>query len=194
MSTVDVARRVPQLFRSDPDGDIERRHIYDVLSNGRRRVALRYLLDRGEPVAIGELVDVVTEHEIHRSDGDVSPNIHDSVYSALMQSHVPRMVEYGIVEYDEGTKTVRMTDDGRVVAGYLDKPRPVERRWALGYSGIGVIGVVVSILYWIEIPPLSAISGVHLAIGIAGLVLFSAIGHGISLQGEGRDSELVDRI
>lgn len=136
--------REPCFPSSRPDRD----EIFDILSNSRRRTALRYLRDHRNagPVDVTDLVDAVTQREVTLRNGENDKDLQKlraSVYSAMVQSHLPRMDDYGIVEYDSSTQTVRLTPEATHITPYLDQPGRSAVRWNVLYLLLAVaMGVV----------------------------------------------------
>lgn len=75
--------------------------LYDALANERRRSCLRYLGDVEGPVPVSDLATAVA--------GDVADGedvAERSTYISLIQSHLPKLDAYDVVNYDEDAKTV----------------------------------------------------------------------------------------
>jgi DNA-binding transcriptional ArsR family regulator len=81
--------------RLDPDC------AFALLSNRRRRRLLCLLVRSGEERSLRALADEI----VARAEDD---GAYRSVYVSLYQSHVPRLAEAGVVDYDETARTVRL--------------------------------------------------------------------------------------
>lgn len=83
--------------------------IFALLSSARRRRVVRYLLLNDGEVSSGTLVDAIAALEA--APGSDRPEAADrkSVYVSLRQTHLPRLAEAGVVEYDRDEDTVRPT-------------------------------------------------------------------------------------
>lgn len=83
--------------------------VFALLSSPRRRRVVRYLLLNDGEVSSGTLVDAIAALEA--APGSDSPETGDrkSVYVSLRQTHLPRLAEAGVVEYDPEEDTVRPT-------------------------------------------------------------------------------------
>jgi DNA-binding transcriptional ArsR family regulator len=92
--------------------------IHDVLSNERRRMVLSILRDENGHTTARELSERIAELET----GQTPPprNIRQSAYVSLHQTHLPKLDNLGIVDYDESTKTVSLTDRARRVSVYME--------------------------------------------------------------------------
>ena len=80
--------------------------IHEVLSNDRRRMAIEYLQD-GD-LTLRELSERIAEAET----GESPPprNIRQSAYVSLQQTHIPKLAELDIVNYDEESKVVSLAE------------------------------------------------------------------------------------
>jgi predicted transcriptional regulator len=95
--------------------------IFALLVAPRRRAVLRILQRAGGKATFGHIINEVVAHE-HGTDGDA--NKRKSAYVSLYQTHVPRLAEAGVVEYDEASKTVGLTGPWRQLVAYLDFDPP----------------------------------------------------------------------
>lgn len=122
--------------------------IYDVLRNSRRRAALSYLLEQGR-ASVREVTTHVAATEYDVAPEAVSPEQRKRVYTALSQCHLPRLDEFGVVDFDADAKTIELDDVPRPVATYLQDGagRDTDRvelaiAWTVATLAIlGVIGV-----------------------------------------------------
>ena len=91
---------------SNRDRSISLDELFDILSNSRRRHVVEFLDEQGGETSFRELTDAVALRET----GDpVSYDERKRVYVSLRQSHLPRLAEAGVVEYDRDRGTVEAT-------------------------------------------------------------------------------------
>ena len=83
--------------------------IHHILSSKRRYESLRILIDEdGGTVRVRDLADRVAEIE---SDESPPPsNKRKSVYVSLHQTHLPKLEKLDVINYDENTKEVEISD------------------------------------------------------------------------------------
>lgn len=93
--------------------------IFDAFSDERRQRALLHLRHAG-PVPLVDLAEHVAAWENNTTIGTVSREARSRVYTGLYHSHVPRLADMGIVEYDRETDMVSLTSEADVIAPYLD--------------------------------------------------------------------------
>lgn len=84
--------------------------LFDVLSNERRRHAVRVLSGAEEPVAMADLAEAVAVREYGIDADDLETQQRRRVYTSLRQSHVPKLAEKGAVEFDPEACEVRPND------------------------------------------------------------------------------------
>lgn len=115
--------------------------VYDLLSNARRRFVISYLRDRDEPVELNDLSRDVAAWE---NDTDVE-NLTDQqikrVYVSLYQTHVPKLSESGIVDYDQDSGDVALTSNVNTLDTYLPDSDGDGRPWQAVYGTIAVAGL-----------------------------------------------------
>jgi len=90
--------------------------IFTLLSMGRRRALLRAVDRAGGEATVGEVTATLATAE-HGYDTAASER--KTVYVSLHQTHIPRLVEAGVLEHDAEAKTVRLTDRADVLLAYL---------------------------------------------------------------------------
>lgn len=120
----------------DPvDGDTENRDdelsescVYTLLSSSRRRVLLRYLDRNGGRAAFADATRAVAMAE--GADATAAPSEYKHVYVSLYQSHVPKLVEAGVVDHDREAKTLALTERADPLFAHLelDLVTPTRRR------------------------------------------------------------------
>ena len=102
--------RMSQKARNVADGAVETDALFEVLSRERRRYALYCLQRYRNPMTLADLADEVALLERgERSLADVPEEKVKSVYMSLYHSHVPKMADEGVVEYDQDEDAVRLT-------------------------------------------------------------------------------------
>ncbi|MDS0259626.1 hypothetical protein NDI56_09505 [Haloarcula sp. S1CR25-12] len=90
--------------------------IFTLLAMHRRRELLRTLDRAGGEATVGDITNELAGGE-HGDDAGVKER--KTVYVSLYQTHIPRLVEAGVLVHDEDTKLVRLTDRGEVLLAYL---------------------------------------------------------------------------
>ena len=76
-------------------------HVFDLLADYRRRLALACLLDHEPAVSLPDLAEEVAVREFGRPVTDLSGETVLEVYFSLYHAHVPMLVEADVVTYDQ---------------------------------------------------------------------------------------------
>lgn len=146
--------------------------IHDVLRNERRRHTLELLRENGDTLSVRDLSERVAALETGESPAP--RNIRQSVYVSLHQTHLPKLDELGIVEYDADAKQVTLTDRVEDVEAYMGRPTDTDAgsdpRWARYTLVLSVLGIVTMLAVTLGVPVVTAIGAPTL-----GVVLFAVV-------------------
>lgn len=88
------------------DRDISLDELFTLLSSSRRRHVVELLDEQGGEAMFRELTDAVARRE---TGEPVRYDQRKRVYVSLRQSHLPRLADAGVVEYDRDRGTIRAT-------------------------------------------------------------------------------------
>jgi hypothetical protein len=112
------ATQAPPITQQDSD-TLTQGKVYDLLSNARRRFVISYLRDREEPVELNALSREVAAWESETAIEDLTDQQIKRVYVSLYQTHIPKLNESGLVDYDRDTGMVALADNVRALDTYL---------------------------------------------------------------------------
>lgn len=161
-----------------PEADLSREEIFEVLSNHRRRCTLRYLKQiKNDTAELREIVDFVTAAETGKPIEKVGSNTRKCVYTALRQSHLPKLDEVGIIEYDSSRGTVTLTDGIKEVHMYMEYVPGNDIPWAEYYLGLTAVLAALGTVVWTGIYPFDGISFGFLSLLIIVLFGVSSVVH-----------------
>ncbi|MFB6124120.1 MAG: DUF308 domain-containing protein [Haloferacaceae archaeon] len=93
--------------------------IFEILANRRRRFALEALTESDSSLSLGTLAERVAAEENDTTVDRVSTDERKRVYTALQQSHLPKMERAGVVKFDQETARVVPTEHLGAVDRYL---------------------------------------------------------------------------
>lgn len=147
--------------KTESRDDIEPETVHEVLRNHRRRLTLKYLKKRLEPVSVRELSERIAEIE-----ANVTPTPRDlrqSVYNSLHQTHLPKLDDFGIVNYDKDRKMVFLEEGAKELDVYMGISTPFGITWATFYRTIGVMSLLLIVLAETNVPVVSALDPVVVA-------------------------------
>lgn len=148
--------------------ELARTEIYDVLSNERRTMVLELLAEE-DSRELGELAELIAAEET----GERPPprKKRTSVYVTLHQSHLPKLAELSIVEYDDREKVVSLGARASSVLaqrrGEATEPTPSEDRagWSPAYFVLVVSGLALAGASAVGVPVLDGASAGAYALG-----------------------------
>jgi hypothetical protein len=157
--------------------------IYHLLQNERRRYVLRYLHEAEGKVLMRDIAEQVAAWENNSTIQAITSDERQRVYIPLYQSHLPKLDEKGIIEYDQSRGTIRKMNAADVLYEQLepgtcdddveeeDNYTPTRwERYYLGASGLGATLLAVSAL---GISPFALLP--HGSVGIAILGMFCTL-------------------
>jgi hypothetical protein len=167
----------PDIERSDPSGgstaeastesSIEREQIFEILSNERRRLVIRYIKRHdGDRIDFRDLVDQLAAWENDTTREEVDSNDRKCVYTALRQTHLPKLDRFGVIEYDNQRGSIEARGAVEDVVQYMDHVPERGPLWSRLYLLLAVLCGAVTLLVWTGIAPLGRIPEIGVAIGI----------------------------
>jgi tRNA pseudouridine38-40 synthase len=139
---------------SDPSND----ELYEVLSNRRRRYVIHALDDAEEPMELGELADQIAEWETGDADEHVSADARKSVYTSLQQSHLPKMDDVDVVEFDKDRGVVDPTPKLDELDVYIEFVEGNQIPWHHYYLGLFARSATLLGAVWLEVWPSAYLS------------------------------------
>jgi len=147
--------------------------IHHVLSNERRQIVIDQLRETGKTMSARDLSEHIAECET----GESPPprNIRQSAYVSLHQTHLPKLDELGIVEYDESDKTVTLDEAAsREVGVYMETVSKYGISWSEYYLGVSVLGLLLLAATRIGVPVIASVDATVLTGAVFLLVAASA--------------------
>lgn len=173
-----VMSTAAQIQGGDASTELTDDDIFDVLSNRRRRHAVHTIKQHDhEPIEIGDLAEEIAaiENDVHRDN--VSYDQRKCVYTALQQSHLPKMDEAGVVKFDKDRGTIEPTPAIEDIEIYLDVVRGDEIPWSQYYLGLSGVAAALVTAAWIEAWPLSLLPEMGTAVIVVVAFTISALVH-----------------
>lgn len=159
--------------REDDDGSLSTNTIFETLSSRRRRYVLHYLQQVAGPVTIRHLSEQLAAWENGCERSVVTPKQRKRLYTALHQTHLPKMHRLGIIEYDKGRGVVSLTDSFVQFESYLAATGPGDWPWSRFYLVVGGVLTGLILAAGFGFTPLSWIGGYGYAAAVA--VLFTGL-------------------
>lgn len=139
--------------------------LFHALQNERRRRVLRYLLDNeGQQFEMRDIAEHVAALEQDTTPAQITSDERKRVYIALYQCHLPKLAEFGLVEYDQQRGHVRPRPEIDQAAAFLDATMgdtgppdaAVTEPWIAGTVSVGTglvaaVGALLTLAVWLEL-------------------------------------------
>jgi DNA-binding transcriptional ArsR family regulator len=138
--------------------------VFDILSNTRRRMVLYYLREYGAPASVQEIAERIAALENEIPPEELSRQQQKRVYVSLYQTHLPKLHEAGIIEYDDAEGMVSLTDRALEIDTYLTPTSESTYPWQLHYLVLAAIGGILFVLASLSVSVFAAIPTLPLGI------------------------------
>lgn len=149
--------------------------VFDILSNKRRRMVLYYLRQYGGSATVQELADEIAAMENDVDVEDLTRQQQKRVYVSLYQTHLPKLEDSGISEYDDDQEEVRLTDRATEIDEYLTSSEPSSYPWQIHYLVLAVVGGLLFLLVAANVAAFAAIPSVVLGLVLMAVFALSSI-------------------
>ena len=164
---------------SDPErdrpSDLDESQIHNVLRNERRRRAIERLRESDGTLTVDELAEHIATLE---TDEEPAPRkARKSVYVSLHQTHLPKLDDLGILDYDQQSKELRLTERARDVEVYMEVVPENDVSWPSYYLGLGLLELVALVASTFDLFALDVLTFRLFAWTFAALFIVSAAYH-----------------
>lgn len=143
------------------DTELQRGDIHEILRNDRRRATIEALRQQLGAISLRALSERIAERET----GESPPprNVRESVYNSLHQTHLPKLDDQGVIEYDRDRKTVELGEDARDVYIHMEVVNKYGITWADYYRTLGVLALVTIVASAVGVPGVGALDSLLIA-------------------------------
>lgn len=173
--------KVEQPSTGTPAGGIEefsRDTMLELLSNQRRRFTIHFLKQReGEVVDISELSERVASWENGKPMTELSHQERKRVRNALRQYHLPKMDDYGFIDFDSRRGTVALTEAASNANIYIDSLTGSDIPWGVYYVGLSFLSAFCLLALWIGAYPFTALPPLTYGVFFVTVLGISSLGH-----------------
>lgn len=154
--------------------------VFETLSNRRRRYVLHYLKTVGGTVTVRDLSEQLAawENEVERAQ--VTSKDRKRLYTALHQTHLPKMQKLRVVKYDRDRGTVTATTSLTEFDLYFESHEGGGfpwSRWYLLLSGLFLGAIAAALL---GVAPFTLLDGFEYALAGSVTFLVVALSHVLS--------------
>ncbi|MDS0222158.1 hypothetical protein NDI54_12440 [Haloarcula sp. S1AR25-5A] len=169
-----MSKQIERSDSTDSEDDLSKGEIFDVLQNERRRYTLQYLREHDGPVQLGDLASHVAAQEYDCPNTEVTSAQRKRVYTTLQQSHLPRMDDTGIIDYDSENGMISRTAQTEELTVYLEIVPGSEFPWREYYLSLGAVSLAIVTILWVGVYPFTVIPPLVWATLIAVVLSISA--------------------
>ncbi len=162
--------------------ELSRAELFDVFSNARRRMAVRFLTERDGTCDLTPLVEYVAAQENGVDNDEVTRAQRRRVYISLYQTHLPMLNDHDIIEWEPEAHRIELLSDERRFEPYLDTDPNGGRTWYRAYSVLTLAGLAGLATVFLAAGSTATLAPL-LAIVLAGLFLTVATVQRLSRSG-----------
>ncbi|RBI58249.1 hypothetical protein DMJ13_27595 [halophilic archaeon] len=137
--------------------ELSQETVFEVLKSTRRRYALYYLRQHGPSAKLSALATHVAAWEHDTTPDELLPQQRKRVYTSLYQIHLPKLEEVGLLDFDEETGHIHLSDRARTLDKYLSATRPATP-WYHYYLSLSLGSLLLIGGIWVGITPLALLS------------------------------------
>ena len=122
--------------------ELTRDRIFDILSSPRRRYVLYFLRSEPNPIQLTDLAEHVAAWENDTTVEELSTQQRKRVYVSLYQTHLPKLAETGLVNYDEESGDVSIASKASEIDPLLGEQQSGPA-WYIYYFGLAVLSTLL---------------------------------------------------
>ncbi len=181
MSSVDTSlpEEITSVTDQQQSDGLSKDVIFELLKNRRRREVLQYLLDTDGTVTLGELAEQIAAWENDTTISALSSDQRKRVYVALYQTHLPKMDDAGIIDYDQDRGLIELADNADLLVMYLETNAHKRDRWDRWYALVSLAGLALIGAGHVGFPVVGSISMSVLAtVVVCAFAILTAV-HGV---------------
>lgn len=121
VESIDTTEMADDTTETDETDELARDDIFHVLQCRRRRLVLKYLQEHDTPAKMTDITEKIAAVEHDTTVAALKSQERQRVYIALYQSHLPKLDEEGIIEYQQNRGIVERTERTDAFDRYLDE-------------------------------------------------------------------------
>lgn len=151
------------MARSDQD-ELTQDSVFDILSNPRRRYILYHLQEADGAVELGDLSTEIAAWENDVEPDELTAQQRKRVYVSLYQTHVPKMADTDVIEYDQEESTVQLSAGWPTVRQSLGVDESEARNWELYYLGLSIVSALLIAATVLDVGIFQSVSAVTVGV------------------------------
>ncbi|WP_232702435.1 DUF7344 domain-containing protein [Halobacterium wangiae] len=102
--------------------DVDTDALMDVLSHARRRFVVACLAEYETPLTLPDVADELAVWEYDARITEVPADAVAAIHADLYHTHVPKMADAGVVDYNPERELVALAEPSRELATYVELP------------------------------------------------------------------------
>jgi len=162
-------------YNPDAETEISPDLVFDLLSSQRRRMILYYLHQQEGTATVNEISKEIASMENDVPVEDLTRQQQKRVYVSLYQTHLPKLAQAGVIDYDRENGTVSLTDRVQEIDTYLVEGGQAGYPWAFHYLVLAVVGASLLVLSFAGIPVVASIPPLWIGLLVTAAFGLSAI-------------------
>jgi len=174
---------------SDIESGLSPDEIFEILSSRRRRMVLYLLRQRAATLTVNELAEEIAAIENEVAVEELTSQQRKRVYVSLYQTHLPKLEETSLVDYDADSGEVTLTSRASQIDSYLSPRDASTYPWQIHYAGLVVASALVVGIWLLGVPGLAWVPFPWLAAAIVAAFAVSGAIH--YWQSRGAEGEFV---
>ncbi|WP_313696262.1 DUF7344 domain-containing protein [Halorarum halobium] len=176
-------------------GRLSQNEVYDLLSNPRRRFVISYLREHGRPIELTALAREVAAWENQVPAEELTDQQEKRVYVSLYQTHIPKLRNAGIVDYDPDSGEIELTGTVGQLERYLPEEEREEPPWQALYIGTAAVGGLFYLLTVVDAPLFAGVPDAVAGVVVVGAFLAVTVAQYVYTRfvTNGREMTLVER-
>ena len=143
--------------------ELTRDRIFDILSSPRRRYVLYFLRTEPNPIQLTDLAEHVAAWENDTTVEELSTQQRKRVYVSLYQTHLPKLAETGLVNYDEESGDVSIAARASEIDPLLGE-QGSQPAWYIYYFGLAVLSTLLIV---------ASVAGLGISLGVLAVGIVS---------------------
>lgn len=168
---------IPTGRTSDDVESLDQTEVFELLGNDRRRNALHHLMAIDGGTDIRSLSRQLAAWETGKAVDDVSAEERRRVYISLHQTHLPRLDDAGLLEYESSGDVLELTDRSDDLRVYMEVVPRDEIPWSVFYFGLSVLSVVILLASMAGISPFASLQGLGVGAIVVALFAIASAAH-----------------
>ena len=170
--------------------------LFEILSNRRRRYTVYALGNEAEnTVELGELARRIAAWETEKPPEQVTSTERKRVYTALQQSHLPKLADAGLIDYDERASVIHSRPELEEYEVYMELVHGREISWSQYYLALAGVAASLLLAVWVDAFPFSQLPDIAWMATVVAAFAASAVVHtycapGFELGADGTPPEV----